>query len=86
LIGGIDISSPSSGARHKPLLGAGLQIVELLAETREVYKRMRISRLARLQPIFRFGEARREAMCRKVQLHGACAILREGADAVLHQR
>src|SRR5262249_41560524 len=72
---------------NEPLLGFGLQIVELRAETRQVYKGMWISRLARLQPIFRFGEADREAMCREamcrqVQLHGACTMLREVADAL----
>ncbi|WP_164987691.1 hypothetical protein [Bradyrhizobium betae] len=31
---------------NQPLFGASLQIIELLAETWQVYKRMRISRLA----------------------------------------
>src|SRR5688572_3544100 len=67
---------------NEPLLGACLKIIKLLAEAWQVYKRMRISGFARLKQVFCFGEPRREAMCRKVQLHGARAILREGTDAL----
>ena len=66
----------------EPLLGAGLQIVELLAEARQVYKWMRIVRFTGLQQAFRLVETCREAMCRKMQRHWARTILREGADAL----
>ena len=42
----------------EPFLGTGLQFVELLAETRQVYKRMQIGRLSRLKKLFRFGKTR----------------------------
>src|SRR5262245_21895207 len=41
------------------LLGPVLQVVELLEEAWQIHKRMRISRLTRLQEVFRFGETRR---------------------------
>ena len=71
LIGGIDITSPASGRSTTSRFSApALQLVELLAEARQVYKRMRIGSLTRLQQVFRFVETRQESMCRKVQFHG----------------
>src|SRR6185295_17850373 len=81
LIGGIGSVRLLLALDDEPLFGASLQIVELLAETRQVNEGMRISRLTRLQPVFRFGETGREAMCGQVQFHGARAILRERTDA-----